>query len=487
MTKTVVSGCGRAQDLSGLPPEVREKVSTHPCYSVEAHHHYARIHLPVAPKCNIQCQYCNRLYDCINESRPGVTSQVLSPEAAVERVAFALSKMPYITVVGIAGPGDILANPEKSFRTFELIAQRFPNLTLCLATNGLMLPEYVDTIAEYHISHVTITINQTDPKVGKEIYKWVYFQGQTYRDEAAAALLSQRQLEGLDGLVRKGVLVKVNTILIPGVNDRHIPQVVKEVKKRGAFLVNIMPLIPVKGTKFENHRAPTSAERRALQDACETDIHIMRHCRQCRSDAIGLLGQDRSQELVGAGVASSASVSAHDSLSASGASPAMGGSSEGSSGGADDGLRDLMLAAIAKKRERQQQMLAEIEGDEERKRQRRSMMVAVASGGGGVVNLHFGHAREFLIYQVSEKEIRFLEARNVDNFCHGSAECDNHEDNLEKIVSMLKDCQAVLSSRIGREPAERLAQAGIASYTTYDYIEKALDEVARGEMKPSWQ
>ncbi|MEQ2789490.1 nitrogen fixation protein NifB, partial [Flavonifractor plautii] len=48
----------------------------HPCLSVQAHFRYGRIHLPVAPRCNIRCGYCDRRYDCANESRPGVTSEV---------------------------------------------------------------------------------------------------------------------------------------------------------------------------------------------------------------------------------------------------------------------------------------------------------------------------------------------------------------------------------------------------------------------------
>ena len=41
------------------------------------------MHVAVAPACNIQCNYCNRKYDCANESRPGVVSERLTPEAAV--------------------------------------------------------------------------------------------------------------------------------------------------------------------------------------------------------------------------------------------------------------------------------------------------------------------------------------------------------------------------------------------------------------------
>jgi len=41
----------------------------------------------VAPKCNILCNYCNRKYDCINESRPGVASAVLKPRRAIACLA----------------------------------------------------------------------------------------------------------------------------------------------------------------------------------------------------------------------------------------------------------------------------------------------------------------------------------------------------------------------------------------------------------------
>ena len=36
------------------------------------------MHVAVAPACNIQCHYCNRKYDCANESRPGVVSSCWS-------------------------------------------------------------------------------------------------------------------------------------------------------------------------------------------------------------------------------------------------------------------------------------------------------------------------------------------------------------------------------------------------------------------------
>ena len=85
------------------------ELETHPCFTARCSD-YARIHLPVAPKCNIQCNYCLRKYSCVNESRPGVAARVMEPEAAAEWYFEMKAKVPKLTVAGIAGPGDALAN-----------------------------------------------------------------------------------------------------------------------------------------------------------------------------------------------------------------------------------------------------------------------------------------------------------------------------------------------------------------------------------------
>jgi nitrogen fixation protein NifB len=55
--------------------------------------------------------------------------------------------------------------------------------------------------------------------------------------------LIEQQQKGLEMLVERGVLVKVNSVMIPGVNDSHLKEVSKVVKAKGAFLHNVMPLI----------------------------------------------------------------------------------------------------------------------------------------------------------------------------------------------------------------------------------------------------
>src|SRR5208283_1067562 len=294
------ASCGSAAGQGDLPTDIWEKVKNHPCYSEEAHHHYARMHVAVAPACNIQCNYCNRKYDCANESRPGVVSEKLTPEQAAKKALAVAATIPQMTVLGIAGPGDPLANPAKTFKTFELVAAQAPDIKLCLSTNGLALPEHIGTITKFNIDHVTITINMVDPEVGAKIYPWIFYKHKRYEGIEAAKILSDHQLRGLEMLTERGILCKVNSVMIPGVNDKHLVEVNRAVKSRGAFLHNIMPLIsaPEHGTVFglTGQRGPTAQELKALQDSCEGEMNMMRHCRQCRADAVGLLGEDRSEE-----------------------------------------------------------------------------------------------------------------------------------------------------------------------------------------------
>ena len=191
--------CTSSSSQESIQEDIMAKINNHPCYSEGAHQHYARIHVAVAPACNIQCNYCNRKYDCSNESRPGVTSSKLSPEEAVKKILYVGGEIQQLSVVGIAGPGDALANPEKTFKTFKMLYEKAPDLKMCLSTNGLMLPDYIDQIQKYNVDHVTVTINSVDEtgEVGSKIYPWIHWNHKKVFGKEAAKILLQRQLEGI--------------------------------------------------------------------------------------------------------------------------------------------------------------------------------------------------------------------------------------------------------------------------------------------------
>lgn len=269
----------------------RKNIQGHPCFGGN-HHKNGRMHLAVAPRCNIKCGYCSRRHDCANESRPGVTSRLLTPQEAIVKVREVVASDilgPIIKVIGIAGPGDPLAN-EETFETFRLIGAEFPHLIKCMSTNGLLLPEKIDLLQELDLHSLTVTINALDPRVGAKIYSHILYHGKKLTGTDAAEILISNQLEGLRRAAAYGMTIKVNTVYIPGVNEDQIPLIGRKVKELGAFVMNVMPIIPQ--ADFAGIVPPTPARIDEVRSANEQIIGQFKHCRQCRADAVGLIGQD---------------------------------------------------------------------------------------------------------------------------------------------------------------------------------------------------
>ena len=267
-------------------------IKTHPCFNKEAKGQHARIHLPVAPLCNIQCNYCKRGFDCVNESRPGVTSDILSPEQALTYLIKLKEKMPNLAVVGIAGPGDPFANPIQTMTTLRLVRNEFPDMVLCLSTNGLNILPYVVELKELDVSHITVTLNGTDAETLSKIYKWVRHDKRGYFGKQGAEILLKNQLEAVSVLKKLGFIVKINTIVVPGVNDSGIGEIARTVKELGADVMNTIPLYPVEGTPFAEIEEPSSKYMKSLRKEVEKYLPPMTHCTRCRADAAGLLGHD---------------------------------------------------------------------------------------------------------------------------------------------------------------------------------------------------
>lgn len=400
--------------------------SKHPCYNADAHTKYSRMHLPVAPQCNISCNYCNRKFDCVNESRPGVTSEVLTPEMASQKFSWVKEKIENLSVVGIAGPGDALANWDVTRKSIELIQAKGEDVLFCLSTNGLMLPKYAHELVELSIKHITVTVNCLDPNIGAQLYKVVNYEGQSYTGTAAATLLLKNQLEGIAYLVKHDVLVKINIVMVKGINDRHIPEVVKKMKELGVFITNIMPLIPAPGSAFEKFPQTSMKEINEMRDLCQLEMHQMRHCKQCRADAIGLLGNDRSNE-------------------------------------------------FRMTRPKEERVVGETNNDN------KEYKIAVTSKHGKLVDQHFGHATELLIYQGKGKNFTLLETRKTEQYCAGITECDSEEGRKDATIQAIGDCDAVLTMRIGYHGQKRLAKQGIMSveycYTIEDGLGYAVEQL----------
>jgi nitrogen fixation protein NifB len=146
-------------------------------------------------------------------------------------------------------------------------------------------------LVELKVSHVTVTINTVNPAVGAQIYRWVRLGDSVYRGVNGAELLLARQREALARLKDTPILVKVNTIVLPGVNDGEIASVAAEVRAAGAEIMNTMAMVPVAGTPFESLGEPGPAVMASARRAAGELLPQMSHCARCRADACGLVGE----------------------------------------------------------------------------------------------------------------------------------------------------------------------------------------------------
>lgn len=267
------------------------KKREHPCF--EKTYEAVRIHLPIAPLCNVGCRYCNRKMDCVNESRPGVSSKVLQPYEACKLVAD-VSNKGRLDVVGIAGPGDPMANYKELLETVRLIRNFYQKKCIdfplfCLSTNGLSLERYAEELYENGVSYYTFTINSLNEKVSTGIYDFVTYDGKKYIGMEASKLLKKKQLEALDYLSQKRVHIKINMVYIEGINDTQVLEIAHMAKYYNCDLLNIMPMIHVPDTPLYNAPMTDESHLYELKKRAKNFVPLMEHCMHCRADAFGTI------------------------------------------------------------------------------------------------------------------------------------------------------------------------------------------------------
>jgi nitrogen fixation protein NifB len=295
MTEPVSTACPAHGLRQAAFPALEGK---HPCFSTTAQGHAqsARLHLPVSPGCNITCQFCRRDFNRV-EHRPGVATRLLTPQQALDVLRRALQLCPTINVVGIAGPGDPLFT-EHALETFRMVHEAYPHLINCLSTNGLMLPERAEDIVAAGVRTVTVTVNAVDPAIQAVISPAIAYHHRRLNGIEAAERLIANQLEGIAKIAALGATVKINTVLVPGVNDHHVHQVAARVAAAGAHLINIIPLIPQHG--FANVPPPGARALTVARRDAARHLKVFTHCQRCRADACGVPGlSDYTAELYG--------------------------------------------------------------------------------------------------------------------------------------------------------------------------------------------
>lgn len=399
-----------------LQPDIKN----HPCFNVEARSTSGRIHLPVAPRCNIQCKYCVRKFDCVNENRPGVSSVLLDPHQALSYLGKMIERAPNIKVVGIAGPGDPFANPQETMETLRLVRASYPEMLLCVATNGLNIHPYIEELSILKTSHVTITMNAIDPAITQKIYSWFRVGKTVLQSEEGSPVLLKRQMEAIAQLKKNGIIVKINTLIIPGINDSHVVEVAKKAAMLGADIMNLIPYYNNPSSAFGHIPSPDHSMVHALRMEAGKHIKQMGHCARCRADAAGLIGENNTEE--------------------------------------------------------QNKLLSEASQKSSEPAPLRNKRVAVTSIEGLLIDQHLGEAEKILIYGKNpEGKIEFIESRETPVRGQG-------EERWKQLAMRLDDCGYLLVSGAGASPKKVMAETGITIAEVEGLIEDAVKAVYEGNL-----
>lgn len=100
-----------------------------------------------------------------------------------------------------------------------------------------------------------------------------------------------------------------------------------------------------------------------------------------------------------------------------------------------------------------------------------SYRIAVASTDGKVINVHFGRADKFLVFEVEDSTFKFIELRSSNPPC---SDFQHEQSAMDAAVGIFSDCEAVFALRIGPGAARALILKGIRPFEAGCFIEDAI-------------
>lgn len=262
----------------------------HPCFSNNHNKLWARIHLPVAMSCNVKCIFCdhNKGTSC-HTAKPGYASKLLTPTEALKRTINEMKHNSNLRIIAISGPGEPLFNKETF--DFLLMTQKLKReIKLCLSTNGVLLAEKAEQLEWFGVNSISVSMSAINPNIAAKVYEWAIIDGTVLKGVDMGKHVISRQLKGIESAAQLGISVKINTILMPGINSGEIYDLSRGIAKAGAILQNIVPLVP--STNRLDLVAPSAEEIAIARQIGAQNIPQFVHCKQCRSDVVGIPGAD---------------------------------------------------------------------------------------------------------------------------------------------------------------------------------------------------
>ena len=171
------------------------------------------IRVSVTSRCNFRCLYC--MPNTPFEWEPH--ENILRYEEMFEFLKLAIDEG--VNKIRITGGEPLLRKDLDVF--IKMLHDYKPSLDLALTTNGYYLKEYAKKLKDVGLKRVNMSIDSLKPEIAAKI--------------AQKDVLS-KVLEGLDEALKVGLKVKLNTVVMKGINDNEIIDLLEFAKKRKVII-----------------------------------------------------------------------------------------------------------------------------------------------------------------------------------------------------------------------------------------------------------
>lgn len=139
-----------------------------------------------------------------------------------------------VTAVNIEGPGDPLADIDRTLATLSLFRHKFPDLALGLTALGIHGEKYAGKLRKAGVQNITLLIDAIDRRTADKLYAWIRPARKTIPLEQATPILMAEQQAAIKAFVKAGCTVTVRSTVYPGFNDDHMETIAEAMAGCGA-------------------------------------------------------------------------------------------------------------------------------------------------------------------------------------------------------------------------------------------------------------
>lgn len=194
--------------------------------------HTERLSLPVSRR-----EFARIRFD----GNPEEAVKPLLPMEALARLEMTLGQGVVPDLVVLSGPGDPLAEPDRTLEILGMLHDKHPAIQLGITTLGIHGEQLVADLVKSGVAQITMVIDAVDQSIMQSLYAWIRPGNKTVPLSRAVAILQDEQLRALRSFCLAGIRVTVKTTVYPGYNDAHIDEIVYRAANHGAEAMMILP------------------------------------------------------------------------------------------------------------------------------------------------------------------------------------------------------------------------------------------------------